>query len=1302
MNARRLTLATLVALCVVAVWSAAPAVATVTEFGLEGEGTAELREVRGVAVDQESGDVYVVDSFNNRISKFGAEGQFLLDWGWGVADGQDSFQTCSAKCLPGIPGAGAGQLSGPRSIAVDQTGLSHDVYVMDDESARVEKYSPTGEFELMIGKGVNATTSGDVCLSGESCQAGEPGSEAGAFEIAESSDYLAVSASGELYVGDANRVQKFNRAGAFVGQITLKGIGSITSLAVAPSGGVYVEASEIGGVHEYAPCPATCEGVEVGEPRDAGGLPPGSSDTITVGPAGELYVEDASEGHHILAYTAAGAQTASFDAGGESAFDGLAFNDTNERLYAAQKSTIRLVSVPPPGPLVVAGTAEDREVLPSSAMVSELVNPEGSAGLSYRFEYGATEAYGASSAVESASGEGFRDERIGTVITGLQPAHVYHYRPVVTNAKGETTIGEDATFTTLPAVPISNTSASDVTSTSAKLAADIDPLGQEAKYHFEYGTSTSYGTSAPSPDASAGSGSSSVTKALIVEGLQSETTYHFRVVARSAAGVTEGADRVFVTQAAATGALADGREWEMVSPPEKHGVSFESMSFEGGMIQAAEGGEAFAYFANGPITTDPKGNRSIADSQLLAQRGPAGWGTQDISTPHEAVAGLVGGNLSEYKMFSLDLSVALVEPEGSTPLGTELEQPDGAERTPYRRDASGAFTPLVTAQNVPSGTHFSGTEVEGVSAGGVRVVSATPDLSHVIVASPQDLDPTRSFEGNGKKSLYEWVGGKLRLVSILPGNIVAAEAGDDAGLGLENRLVRGAVSTSGEVVFFGTESVEGAHLYVRNVARGETAQIDLPEAGVPVPEGLSLGRPSFQGASADGSRVYFSDPQRLTEDARARLTTPDLYTCKVGIVEGHVVCGGLKDLSVPLGTKEFGDVRGKLLAIDESGSEAYFMANGKLAPGAVAGDCEGNVYHTNVLPPRGQRCGLYRYSAKTGEVSLVATLSDRDAPEWEAAGGGDLGTTTARVSNDGRYFAFMSQEPLTGYDNHDTRTGEPDEEVFLYDADAGSLRCVSCAASGARPTGVFDPNEHPGLLVDRPGIWSEGPVDPGATVPPGNAQVLAGSIPGWTRANVVSALYPSRVLSNDGRMFFNSATPLVPQDTNGKEDVYEYEPSGVGSCGEPSGCVNLMSRGTSSEESAFLDASGEGKDVFFLTAARLSPSDTDSAGDVYDAHVCSASAPCPGVVAPVVPPSCSTSASCRTASAAQPEIFGPQPSATFSGSGNAGVSVPVAKAKAKSKVVKCKRGFVKKRNKCTKNKKPKKSKRAMRSNRRAR
>jgi hypothetical protein len=250
-----------------------------------------------------------------------------------------------------------------------------------------------------------------------------------------------------------------------------------------------------------------------------------------------------------------------------------------------------------------------------------------------------------------------------------------------------------------------------------------------------------------------------------------------------------------------------------------------------------------------------------------------------------------------------------------------------------------------------------------------------------------------------------------------------------------------------------------------------------------------------------------------------------------------------------------------------------------------------------------------------------------------------------RTSPDGHWLAFMSSADLTGYDTQDAISGHPDEEVYLYSASSNELSCASCNPTGARPVGVESGDGT--LLVGTQGT-------------PFAANVLP-----WTQYALGSTLYQSRYLSDSGRLFFDSNDALVPQDVNGTQDVYEFEPPGVGDCSASAatfsersgGCVGLISSGSSAEESAFLDASETGGDVFFLTAARLLPQDFDNALDVYDAHECRTGAPC--FAAPqVIPPPCSTGDSCKPAPTPQPSIFGATASATFSGAGNVAPSAP--------------------------------------------
>ena len=184
-----------------------------------------------------------------------------------------------------------------------------------------------------------------------------------------------------------------------------------------------------------------------------------------------------------------------------------------------------------------------------------------------------------------------------------------------------------------------------------------------------------------------------------------------------------------------------------------------------------------------------------------------------------------------------------------------------------------------------------------------------------------------------------------------------------------------------------------------------------------------------------------------------------------------------------------------------------------------------------------------------------------------------------------------------------------------------------------------------GLLVDRRKVWNE--------------HWLAGNIPGWTAQSFeqcpVPAALPVRhrtpVLQQRGP---SRAPPAGRGEARqvGKENVYEYEPAGVGSCESPTGaCVSLISSGTSDRESAFLEATPSGDDVFFLTAAQLLPQDTDTAFDIYDARVCSTQSPC----LPSRQSSsggCESAETCRPAAPAQQAPIAPTGTATSSGPGN--------------------------------------------------
>ena len=468
----------------------------------------------------------------------------------------------------------------------------------------------------------------------------------------------------------------------------------------------------------------------------------------------------------------------------------------------------------------------------------------------------------------------------------------------------------------------------------------------------------------------------------------------------------------------------------------------------------------------------------------------------------------------------------------------------------------------------------------------------------------------------------------MKLVSLLPGP--AQSPASEPALGDQGRNVRGAVSADGSRIFWTNGESDQGPLFMRDTQSNETIQINAAQGvGEPSEEelGQGLDEVHFQAAASDGARVFFTDTWPLTPDstleplaheetvsegtgARGAGRPADLY-------EYDLETGKLTDLSAGGPVGQGGEVLGTLPGISQDGGHIYFIANGVLAPGAQPGDCPRTK---PILPHPEAGCNLYVSEPdpehpERRQTRLVARLSAEDAPDW---GGGnsplaaDLGGVTSQVSANGRYLAFMSARELTGYDNVDANPeakGAHDEEVFLYDSQDGRLTCASCNPTGQPPHGVLDTEaaaEGFGLLVDRPETWT--------------GHWLAGSLPGWTLFELTNpvAEHQSRYLSNNGRLFFNSADALVSQVTsrtreeliNGNEqavgvnNVYEYEPQGEGSCTSQPGCVALISSGTSTHESAFLDASENGNDVFFLTAAKLVAQDTDNSLDVYDARVC--------------------------------------------------------------------------------------------------
>jgi DNA-binding beta-propeller fold protein YncE len=1256
MNTRRLILTMLATLCGLIIGALSVTAvsafalkgyvpAGVVSFGEPGVEAGHLEGPEGVAVDSATKHVYVADVGNDRIDEFDATGTFIRAWGWGVAGGI-GFETCTTTCFKGLSGSSPGEFESPAFVAVDNsTGVSRgDVYVGDVGDNVITKFTDSGAL---------------IESWGTSGQLREAGGEAfGALHG------VAVDLSGDLwaYHSEAEKdVNELSDTGAFIKTFdTHRGGGS--GIAVDSSEDFYAVNGEPK-VSKYKAA-TDAEVAEFGTGVTA----------LTINPSTNNVLVDQGSSIALYGPFAEPSETPvqTFPSEPEpplSESNGIAVEGATSTAYVSQRGADNIDVFN----LVPFPEVETASVTEASVTLHGEIDLEGETVSECRYEYGTEPGVFPNSApCEQAtplSGSG--PTALSATVTGLEARTTYHFRLTVVAGGHPRSSGELSFFSSTKPL-VEEEAVTEVSTSSATLTARINPAGLQTSYRFEYGPSEAYDASLPLPEGKVGAGlTTSSVVSVQPEGLQANTTYHYRAVAANSLGTMHGEDKTFKTPSQGTAfTLPDGRAWEMVSPPDKHGGFIRPLIIEDD-VQASAEGSAFTYLSEQSLLSEAKG-AAIFD-QVMARRTPGGWSDKDISPPHDAPLGQGVGDGQEYHLFSPDLSLALLQPFGGfTPLS-----PEATERTPYIRDnASGSYLPLLTSANVPPGTKFGGNPTETKLAAPVAVTDATPDLSHVVLRT-EGVSLTEATVTDG---LYEWSADGLQLVSALP----EGEGGEPAAFqnlylgGEGERDVSHAMADDGaRIVWHGENQANEQHLYVHDATDGKSFRLDNVQSGA----GNGNIEPSFQAASTDGSKVFFTDEQQLTADSGA--SGRDLYECDVIETAGALTCQ-LTDLTPAKGAGSAEVIHGvAVLGASEDGSYLYVVANGVLA---------GNENEANTTQEKATS-GAYNLYVMHSEgadwtTSFIAKLSEEEVQSIERS-------MVPRVSPSGHYFAFMTENGVTGYDNHDVNSGQPDEEVFLYDATAKPhLICASCDPTGARPLGR---HEQPPLArlnrVDSPETW--------------RGSWVAANVPTQEDFEIGQGRYQPRYLLNNGRLYLNSIDSLVPQAVSGQWNVYQYEPTGVGSCGEEgntvdeqlAGCVNLISSGNSSQESAFLGASETGGrdaegyegggDVFFLTAARLALQDTDEHPDVYDAHECSASSPC--IASPTVgaPATCTEGETCRPGATRETPVFGPPASAGLSGAGNLEpaktkqVVKPLTRAQKLSKALKaCRRKPKRKRPAC--------------------
>jgi hypothetical protein len=1063
---------------------------------------------------------------------------------------------------------------------------------------------------------------------------------------------IAVDASGDIYVGDLgnHRVQKFNSAGEF-----LLMFGGEVDKGPNHPGDVCTAAYFAGGDN----CGAGAEGKGGAHfiDKEAGG------NRISVGSGGSVFVGDADR---IQEFESDGVFKAEITLGGTLAGEvikSLAVNNAGDfylTLFKGGEPQDDVQKISSAGTLLQTFSVELpwAIALDADENLYAVTEERGSKERREVIEYG----LGGEAIIPAGSGFSVQEGAIsdgGIILLGLATN-------TVTAAGGadiyvSATNGSDASFISAygpapdkwppPPFPpeIDAQYVTSVDSDAASVEAEINPkFWQDTSYYLEYGTSKCSEGGCPTqkplpPGIELGAGivsKSFPTKPILLSGLSAGTTYHYRFVAKSSGGgpvfgVAEiggeasfvvGREAVFNTPALPTesstlcpngqfrtGAstrLPDCRAYEMVSPLDKNNtdiVSLINVQSNLATLDQSTPGGEKIAYTTSQGFGDSQGTPYV--SQYIASRDPVGgWQSHGV-TPSQGLSPIEIGQRAdiEFRAFTPDLCTGALRHDTDPPL---VPGPVEGSINVYLRHNCGAdgYEALTTNGHMP--------EVQGLSGDGSCAAFAD------------------------KGALFESCNGQPHQLNVLPSGKPspggAAVGTGNAPSGIRSASALGAVSSDGSRVYWTAANFGPAALYLRENPTKEQSKVvtgKCTEAGKACTVRVSGEDAHFWGASPDGSRALYT-----IEEAASSLKG-NLYQFDLGdkIEPSHLIAT---------------QVRG-VIGTSEDTSRVSFVSSAVLTSG---GNFQGKL-------PTAGAFNLYLFDANESGAEryrFIGTLSSEDARTTTNAVPSPLNfepyKKTSRVSTDGRQIAFMSNASLTGYDNVDANNGKEAAEVFAYDATAaggkGLLRCASCNPTGQRPTARNIPSE--GHLSN---VWAA------ALLPP-----------------FFTELYGSRAISEDGRrVFFNSYEELAPGDTNGKSDVYQWEAVGSGDCVEGGrgfspaneGCLSLISSGQSPTDSEFVDASADGRDIFFTTASSLLPQDPGLI-DIYDARVEGGFPPQPSP-----PPACEGEA-CQSPPAPPAD---PVPaSSMFNGFGN------VKKGKQRAG---CAKGKVRRKGRCVSKKKQK-------------
>jgi hypothetical protein len=860
------------------------------------------------------------------------------------------------------------------------------------------------------------------------------------------------------------------------------------------------------------------------------------------------------------------------------------------------------------------------EVTRTTAIFNGEIDPDGYE-TTYYFQYGQTTAYGQTVPAPPGDPVGSTTPGLKAVsveVTNLKQNLTYHYRIVGVNETGTTFASDDQEFVTPQPPSIEAFTSKNVTAQSADLEARINPNGEETEYYFEYGTATSYGATAPIPPGSLPPGNVAQSVVVPISGLDG-VLYHFRIVAKNKWGTTTSEDQTFnfypppcpnslARQQTGAGHTPDCRAYELVTPEEAGTVTL----FAAGSASPKASNPPRVMIAGNFGTLEGVNAGNFLFDPYVATRTSTGWETHYTGIPGE----IAGGSAGKPGLHAGQLNGAAVADDG---LNHIMQWRFGAPSISGEFFYVGTrhFSPYVYG---PKGDYLGRypTNLQEVPGADNPIEFG---LFFELVDSPENgWTGNQLLSGNGKHYVFS-----TNRYQFAEGGRVERDAGP--GSVYDNDTDTGAIAVASKTpsnedipaeASVPTHFIEpyklsddGSHILIGAPTQcnpeyeyhyylcAETFHYARAHLYMRVDGAMtfdvSQGHPvDFRGMTEDGSKVFFTSAEPLTEDDTD--TSVDLFMwseetddiTRVSIGEGGT---GDTDSCTASWIAKCGIEVVPAYGAGENDGEAQ-LTNSEATDNSVAA-VSGDVYFYS--PER-----LVNSSASPGQKNLYVARGDGEVQyvtTIESAFNQRI--MRVQVTPSGSFAAFLTATSLTSYDD----AGQA--MLYLYNADAQAMTCVSCLPSGdPPPTREFPFRERV-----------------------------------WTSLNGI-------FLTDDGRPFFTTPDPLVPRDTNRDNDVYEWTggraqliTTGIGEKTrryEVSGS-NFFGKNL---QVALAGVSADGVDVYFTTTDTLVAQDHNGAFQkIYDARtnggfpVAAEVAPCKAAdechaptMPPPVPPSITSTA----------------------------------------------------------------------------